>query len=157
MIRADAIHKPLAPLDLNAAVARYEPVIRRIAKDKRIRRRSAERRFTEMLKFLDLCATSSQPIAPPPKVDDAWHVFVLFTRSYAAYCERRFGFFIHHDPTDTRDPEAYARAYELATARFNPPDRRIWHAPYSGGWLEGGFGGFGGGCGGGGCGGGGGG
>ena len=147
MTRTDAIQKALAPLDLEAAVARYDRVIRRIAKDKRIRRRSAERRFTEMLKFLDLCAASSEPIAPPPKVDDAWHVFVLFTREYAGYCERRFGFFLHHDPTETRDQEAYARAYEMVTARFNPPDRRVWHAPYSGG-------GFWGGCGGGGCGGG---
>ena len=154
MTRTDATQQALAPLDLDAAVARYERVILRIAKDKRIRRRSAERRFREMLKFLDLCATSSQTIAPPPKVDDAWHAFVLFTRAYADYCELRFGFFIHHDPTETRDKEAYARAYEMATSRFNPPDRRVWDVPYAGAGFWGSCGG--GGCGGGGCGGGGG-
>ncbi len=146
----------LDALDPAVAVERYAPVISRIARAKRIRRRSAEQRFVEMLKFLDVCAQAGATVSPPPRVDDAWHAFILFTREYAAYCEERFGRFIHHDPMESSDAEAYELAYAEAQARFGDLDRRVWPRPHcgvssGGGW----FGCGGGGCGGGGCGGGG--
>lgn len=156
---------PCYPLDLDAVAERHGAVIRRLARDKRIGRRSAQRRFVEMLKFLDVCAASEETVSPPPRIDDAWHAFVLFTRDYAAYCEDRFGFFVHHEPMESSDPVAYERAYEGARSRFGELDRRLWPRPRSGGrpggggrrwpdWIDGdggdgGGGGCGGGCGGG--------
>ena len=29
-----------------------------------------------------------------------WHTFLLFTRDYADFCARYFGFFLHHAPAD---------------------------------------------------------
>jgi hypothetical protein len=145
-------------LDLEAASARYAPVIKRLARDKRIRVRSARKRFAEMLKFLDVCADSSVTVSPPPRVDDAWHTFILFTRDYADYCDRRFGRFIHHEPTEAKDPDAYRTAKEEVISRFGPVDRRIWPECAGGFWFGGGFCSDGGSCGGscgGGCGGGG--
>jgi len=150
-------------LDPDRATQRYAHVIRRIARDERIRKRTAERRFVEMLKFLDVCAATEETVAPPPRVDDAWHCFILFTRDYATYCRERFGRFIHHEPMESPDRGAYKRAYEDATLRFGELDRRIWRRPgesYSwmpwfGACFGGGGGAGGGGCGGGGCGGGG--
>jgi len=161
--------RPLEPLDLDAAAERYAVVIRRVASDNRIRKRSARRRFMEMLKFLDVCAQATQTVSPPPRVDDGWHAFILFTRDYAAYCEDRFGRFIHHDPMESQDTVAYERAYSAAMDLFGELDRRIWPQPGrmpvrrgrgfrgvgGGGWFDGGFlgcgSGCGGGCGGGGC------
>lgn len=31
-------------------------------------------------------------------LDEYWHVFILHTRDYAAFCDAHFGFFIHHSP-----------------------------------------------------------
>jgi hypothetical protein len=31
-------------------------------------------------------------------IDEMWHAFVLFTRDYAAFCDKHFGRFIHHAP-----------------------------------------------------------
>ena len=32
------------------------------------------------------------------EIDQMWHVFLLYTRSYADFCERHFGEFLHHQP-----------------------------------------------------------
>jgi hypothetical protein len=153
----------LDPLDPDHATERYAHVVRRIARDHHIRKRTAERRFVEMLKFLDVCAEVKETVSPPARVDDAWHCFVLFTRDYAAYCQKRFGRFIHHEPMESKNPLAYKRAYEEATERFGELDRRVWRrptdswVPFFGACFGGGGGPMcgGGGCGGGGCGGGG--
>jgi hypothetical protein len=152
----------LEPLDPKHAAQRYAHVVRRIARDERIRMRTAERRFVEMLKFLDVCAAARTTVSPPARVDGAWHCFMLFTRDYAAYCQNRFGRFIHHDPMDSGGSLGYKRAYDEATERFGTLDRRIWPRPHESliPWIGTCFGGGGnagcsGGCGGGGCGGGG--
>ena len=153
----------LDPLDPDRVTRRYAHVIRRIASEERIRTRTASRRFVEMLKFLDVCACADMAVSPPARVDGAWHCFILFTRDYAAYCNERFGRFIHHEPMESRDVLAYKRAYDDATVRFGRLDRRIWPRPrdamitWAGGACFGGSGNSGcaGGCGGGGCGGGG--
>jgi hypothetical protein len=160
-LRSEAPAPELLALDPERAPRRYAQVIRRIARDERIRTRTAERRFVEMLKFLDVCAHAERTVAPPARVDGAWHCFILFTRDYAEYCQKRFGRFIHHEPMESRDTHSYKRAYDEATERFGTLDRRIWPRPrdtwvpwlgacFAGGDNSGG----GGGCGGGGCGGG---
>jgi hypothetical protein len=148
--------------DPDYATQRYAHVVQRIARDEHIRKRTAERRFVEMLKFLDVCACADSGVSPPARIDGAWHCFILFTRDYAAYCNERFGRFIHHEPMESRDIYAYKRAYDDATVRFGKLDRRIWPRPRDAGitWARPCFGGgsssgCAGGCGGGGCGGGG--
>jgi hypothetical protein len=150
------------PLDPERATERYAHVVRRIARDEHIRKRTAGRRFVEMLKFLDVCAQAKKTVSPPARIDGAWHCFILFTREYAEYCQRRFGRFIHHEPMESGDTDAYKRAYDEATMRFGTLDRRIWPRPghalmtWTGACFTGGDNsGCGGGCGGGGCGGGG--
>lgn len=133
---------------------RRDQIVRRIARDHHVRRATAERWFQELDKFLNICAFAEEPVSPPPRVDKAWHTFILFTRDYASYCASRHGIFIHHDPYEKGDRQAYERAYREALVRHGDLPRGIWPAPgtQSGGW---GIGGGGGGCGGGGCGGGG--
>jgi hypothetical protein len=151
----------LDAIDPKRATQRYAHVVRRIAHEERIRTRTAERRFVEMLKFLDVCAQTKKSVSPPARVDGAWHCFILFTQDYAAYCQERFGRFIHHEPTDSGGTLGYRRAYDEATERFGTLDRRIWPRPrdsaipWIGACFTGGDAGGGGGCGGGGCGGGG--
>ena len=132
---------------------RLDQVVCRIAREGHVRRSTAARWFDELLKFLDVCANTDVTVSPPPRVDKAWHVFILFTRDYRSFCAARHGTFIHHDPTEKEDAEAYERAYLAAEALYGDLPRRIWPPPASrsGGW---GMGGCGAGCGGGGCGGG---
>lgn len=32
-------------------------------------------------------------------IDEMWHNFVLFTKEYTAFCQRYFGYYVHHAPT----------------------------------------------------------
>jgi hypothetical protein len=131
---------------------RLDQVVRRIARESHVRRSTAAGWFDELVKFLDVCASADEPVAPSPRVDKAWHVFILFTRDYRSYCAASHGAFIHHDPMETKDEEAYERAYLAAEARYGFLPRRIWPPPASrSGWGMGGCGGVGcgGGCGGG--------
>lgn len=59
----------------------------------------AERCFEELKNFLARAAAERSSIEPPSKeVDQMWHTFLLFTKDYAAFCERSFGKFVHHVP-----------------------------------------------------------
>lgn len=64
---------------------------------------------------------------PSQIVDDGWHEFILFTRSYKDFCKKALGRFLHHTPTEAmRTPtlaqEGIKRAWRLACAkeRINP-------------------------------------
>lgn len=81
----------------DALVARYQ-------KEFSLSRDEAVALFGDVKRFLWLGAVTDGPIAPPPKVDDGWHMFILFTEDYAEFCERFFGAFRHHRPTRPSDP-----------------------------------------------------
>lgn len=56
---------------------------------------------------------------PSQVVDDAWHEFILFTRSYQLFCLKTFGRFLHHTPavvmkSPTQAQEGIQRAWRLA-------------------------------------------
>jgi hypothetical protein len=55
-------------------------------------------------------------------VDDAWHAFILFTRSYDRFCQPALGRFLHHTPAEamvspTIAQEGIKRAWNLACRR----------------------------------------
>jgi hypothetical protein len=68
--------------------------------------------FVECLKWMWLCAftfeSNENSGTNYPKVfidntmimlDEMWHTFILFTKEYQSFCEKYFGFFLHHSPT----------------------------------------------------------
>lgn len=64
---------------------------------------------------------------PSQVVDDAWHEFILSTRSYQDFCRRALGRFLHHTPAEAmrskREAQAsIKRAWRLACAHegINP-------------------------------------
>jgi hypothetical protein len=104
-------------------------VVDRLVREEGVDEETAERWFDEMLRFLDVCATSATMLSPSENVDRAWHAFILNTRDYERYCRDRFGHFVHHDPTGSPDPDAYARAYERVAERHGQLDPAIWPVP----------------------------
>ncbi|KAG5189576.1 hypothetical protein JKP88DRAFT_301379 [Tribonema minus] len=79
----------------------------------------------EYLRFMELKrAAPPQTLSPSAAVDDAWHCHMICTHAYAAFCERHFGAFVHHDPT--RNPmggryEACLEAYRVQYDVTPPP------------------------------------
>jgi len=68
--------------------------------------------------FLAYHLCNHQYIAMPSRVvDDLWHEFILYTQSYADFCKRAFGRFLHHTP-----------AVMLGSQRkANAGLRRVWY------------------------------
>lgn len=73
-------------------------IIEKISKSCEISHEEAKEALIEALKYLDLVSYTKQVLTPALIVDYAWHEFILCTKSYAAFCEEKFGKFIHHHP-----------------------------------------------------------
>ena len=77
-----------------------------------------ERGFRQF--FLACSRSDGAYVAMPSKIVDAyWHAFILDTRSYAAWCERTLGRFLHHTPTerlgnDAKHNDGLRRAWSYA-------------------------------------------
>ncbi|MBC6470960.1 hypothetical protein HKK74_36540 [Actinomadura alba] len=88
------------PRDL-ISTALFGRLVRRIVADEEIDRAMAERIMSQALAFLKACADNpGAGLSPSPTVDIGWHTFILYTKEYAAFCDRVAGRFIHHEPTD---------------------------------------------------------
>jgi len=110
---------PAVPASLAEVLAfRHPGVVRRYCKEYGGSPAEAEEVFQEMLKWLYLgsrCPADTEAAArcvmtgEIVKLDWMWHTFLLFTPDYAAFCDRYFGFFLHHvpEPEDEADePES---------------------------------------------------
>ena len=96
----------------------------------------ARRVVLEYKKFVYLAATCGHPVTPSDEVDQAWHLHLVYTRSYwEELCGQVLGFALHHGPTKGGAAEgakfrdwyaATQQAYRAAFGEVPPPD--IWPA-----------------------------
>jgi uncharacterized protein (TIGR04222 family) len=94
----------------------------------------AQRVALEYKKFLYLAATCGHPVTPSDEVDQAWHLHLVYTRSYwDELCGRVLGFPLHHGPTKGGAAEGhkfrdwYAQTLRSYQAAFGtPPPADIW-------------------------------
>ncbi len=106
----------------------------RLARDNGWTRPFARRVIREYRRFVYLCATSGEMLTPSEEVDQAWHLHMVYTRSYwNDLCEGVLGFPLHHDPTPggRGAAEGYAAAYELTKRRYR---EAFGHAPPADVW-----------------------
>ncbi len=62
------------------------------------------------------------------RVDEVWHQFVLFTVEYSVFCEKYFGHYAHHAPSNAPDPGFGRRAPEATFAEFADRYREMFGA-----------------------------
>jgi hypothetical protein len=53
-------------------------------------------------------------------IDLMWHTFLIYTRDYADFCERYFGFFLHHQPRAKLERDEWIKYMEA-----NPEAARL--------------------------------
>lgn len=80
--------------------ALFERLVNRIMKDYDVEHALSEQLMEGALGFLKASGESQIALSPSPLVDIGWHTFILYTRSYAEFCQRVAGRFIHHEPND---------------------------------------------------------
>ncbi len=80
--------------------------------------------FDALRDYFYIChqANGKMVAMPSQVVDDAWHEFILSTRFYLRFCQKAFGRFLHHTPTEamttpTLAQEGIKRAWRLACAK----------------------------------------
>lgn len=113
--------------------ALFGRLVARIVADEQLERQLAERIMDQALAFLRACAGHpGGPLSPSKLVDVGWHTFILYTREYAAFCDRIAGYFIHHAPDDeaatSADPleNALTRSVEAIQAAGLVVDAELW-------------------------------
>ena len=108
------------------------PFISRLARENGWTEIYAARVVEEYRRFLLLAATSGHPVTPSDQVDQAWHLHLLYTRSWSRFCTEVLARPLHHEPT-RGGPEEKAKFkvwYERTLASYqrffgNPP-ADIW-------------------------------
>lgn len=91
-------------------------VVGRFAEDHNVPLSDAEEIFTETKRWLWLTAKLTHEIETGVRepfkiplfneayaIDLMWHTFLLYTKEYADFCQKYFGFFLHHAPTSMQE------------------------------------------------------
>ena len=94
----------------------------------------AERVVAEYKRFAFLAAVAGHPVTPSEQVDQAWHLHLIYTRSYwDRFCGEALGRPLHHDPTAGGPAEAakFRIQYEATLASYRhffgeEPPADIW-------------------------------
>jgi hypothetical protein len=88
-------------IDTTALEYANENVVKKMMKDSGLERENAEQLFSDMLRFLCLSgAKTGHTLTPPHRIDLAWHTFILFTMDYTNFCQKYFGRYLHHQPSE---------------------------------------------------------
>jgi hypothetical protein len=86
----------------------------------------AEAIFLEVKRYIVMthaCVPRWGITANACRIDEVWHNFVLFTRQYEAYCQKYFGRFMHHAPSNSPEPPSRPGhgGRETPSVDSNPP------------------------------------
>ncbi|MCI1189132.1 TIGR04222 domain-containing membrane protein [Hymenobacter sp. DH14] len=135
----------LEAFDLDATGAAL-PFSQRLARDNGWSPAFARRVVREYKRFVYLAATCDHPVTPSDEVDQAWHLHLVYTRSYwDELCGQVLGFALHHGPTRGGAAEGrkfgdwYARTLQSYQDAFDtlppadvwpPATQRFGDAPY---------------------------
>jgi len=68
--------------------------------------------FDGLRDYFTFCARAGRRMVSMPSqgVDDVWHEFILFTRTYRTFCDQAFGRFLHHTPVEAMRSPTLAEA-----------------------------------------------
>ncbi len=102
-------------------IASYSPggdnsqmFLQRLARENRWSLNYTRRVIEEYQRFMFLAVVADHPVTPSEEIDQAWHLHLLYTRSYwDEFCVQVLGQPIHHEPT-----------------RGGPSERERHHAQY---------------------------
>jgi hypothetical protein len=84
--------------------------------------------FTEVKRYLVMIESDHDHVYPlfALRVDEVWHQFVLFSKEYAAFCERFFGRFLHHYPSNAPGGDSIKRTPEATQGEMEEAYRALF-------------------------------
>jgi hypothetical protein len=106
-------------------------LINRFCNEYNISREEAVETFQETKKFLIICAVNRDgSYSPSQAVDTMWHHFMLYSKDYFSFCEL-LGGYIHHQPSERREPEKYMNTLEALRSIFGEINQLYWEVSAS--------------------------
>jgi hypothetical protein len=110
------------------------PFTSRLAREQAWSHAFAGKVAREYLRFIHLAMVAGHPVTPSEQVDHAWHLHLIYTRSYwQKLCRETLGKDLHHGPTNggRAEGEKFVDWYEKTLESYRrifgeapPPD--IW-------------------------------
>jgi hypothetical protein len=136
----------VAPADRESP-ASYEPVLRfeapylieKLVKDLIVDTvDEGEALFAEAKKFLILSYVDSDVSwnMYSTRVDEAWHQFVLFTSQYVDFCQRYFGMYLHHNPSNAPGAPGHRELKPSTFEGFRARYESFFGEPLPEVWLD---------------------
>ena len=111
----------------------WDEVIRRMVATTHNSWEDAERKLSNCLAYLVARSKMADPnddLVANLGPDEAWHVFLVFTKEYVAFCLAIAGMYLHHDPAGESAlvnlPEATAMTVALFEEHGIPYDEKLW-------------------------------
>jgi hypothetical protein len=106
----------------------HETIAKRLCLEQGCEMSAAKNWLQEVGKFLYVCHESNIRLTPSEKVDQAWHVFILFTHDYREFCHHFFNRFIDHFPGGEADENRnqYTLCLESLVKYFGYADKAYW-------------------------------
>ena len=90
----------------------------------------------EYKRFMALsCAYKSSAVPVSKKVDEFWHIHIIFTEDYMAMCRKVAGGFLHHRPgilDEDVEGQSFDSNLSLYQASFGAPDSKWWSDVWTG-------------------------
>lgn len=113
------------------------PFTSRLAREQGWTHAFAARVAVEYKRFLYLAMVAGHPVTPSEEVDQAWHLHLVFTKSYwQDLCRDVLGRDLHHEPTagGAREGEKFADWYSRTLRSYQKtfgevPPAEIWPDP----------------------------
>ena len=104
----------------------------RLASENRWPRRYADAVIDEYRKFCYLAQRADHPVTPSDEVDQVWHLHLIYSEAYRAFCDTVLGTHFDHGPTKGGNDEAskfrgwYGDTLKSYRAIFGEPPEEIW-------------------------------
>jgi len=124
-------------------VLRYEApfLIEKLLKERIVdTQEEGEALFSEVKKYLVMCKAAPDVLwnVYSARVDKVWHEFVLFTREYAAFCQRFFGEYLQHSPSNAPKPEGTNNSgrQESTFPAFQSQYEALFGMPLPDAWFD---------------------
>ena len=98
----------------------------------------AEALFTEVKRYLVLVHTDDTKIWEmySLRVDEVWHQFILFTREYMDFCQRFFGRYVPHSPSNAPDPKTLKKKEVSYFPAFKDRYEELFGIPLPEIWFD---------------------
>lgn len=98
----------------------------------------AEALFREVKRYLVLSDQNSDRVWNmwSLRVDEAWHQFILYTREYIEFCQRFFGRYVPHNPSNAPKIELARPVDKTSFAQFQEKYQELYGEPLPDVWFD---------------------